>query len=155
MHLNLIVRRAVITTGATLSLVAGGLAIGTAAEWALASATKVEPPAGIFELQARIEAAETKAASIRTQIDRLAGGSDSLAQMIQMANAMAVSDQAATESLRLELTQAKDALAAQPTPEPDPTPTPAPVRTAPKAPTSTASRPVATPTPRHHDDDDD
>ena len=27
MHLNLIVRRAVITTGATLSLVAGGLAI--------------------------------------------------------------------------------------------------------------------------------
>jgi hypothetical protein len=155
MHLNIIVRRAVISTGAALSLVTGGLAIRAATEWALASATKVEPPAGIVELQARIESAEARAASIRTQIDRLAGGSDSLAQMIQMANAMAVTDQVATDALHVELTQARDALAAQPTPEPDPTPTPAPVRTTTRSTTTTVSKaaPTPTPTPRHHDDD--
>lgn len=143
MHLDLIVRRAVVTTGAALSLVAGGLAVRTAAEWAVAASTKVDPSPGIIELQARIEAADVKAAAIRAQIERLAGGSDRLAGMIHLANDLAVNDGAAADALTADLDQAKAALAAAES-VPEPTVAPAPVRAT--APTTTTARTTTTTT---------
>jgi hypothetical protein len=157
-HLELILRRAVVTTGAALSVVAGGLAIRTAADWAVAATTKVEPPAGIIELQARIEAADAKAAAIRSQIDRLATGSERMADMIDLANALAVTDGDAADSLRTELDQTKAALAnAEPAPSPTPTPVPVPVRTTTRTATTSTTTTTTTTTTRHDDDghDDD
>lgn len=155
MPFDLILRRAVVATGATLSLAAGALAIRTAADWAVAASTKVEPPPGIVELQARIEAADAKAAAIRDQIDRLATGSDRLAAMIDTANALALTDGEAANALRAELDQAKQALAAAtPAPTPDPTPAPTPRAAAPKR-AATVPTTGTTSTRGHHDDDDD
>jgi hypothetical protein len=152
MNLARITRRSLVVTGVSIGLVVGTVAIRTAADWTAASSTKAQPPAGMNELAARISMEQTRSAAIRAQIERLARGSDQLAEIIAMANRMAETDEMSADALRAELLDAKTRLA-----ELEPAPAPAPARTPARRTTTTTTTltSAAAPTAQPERDDDD